>query len=43
MSTLLISAGVFVLLAGILWKMVKDAKAGKHGCDGNCSHCKGCH
>ena len=26
----------------IIWKMIKDKKAGKSSCGGDCAHCRGC-
>jgi hypothetical protein len=38
-------AGVLVLIVGlIIGKMIKDKKAGKHNCGGDCGSCRGhCH
>ena len=42
MGTVIVG-GVLAIIVGLLvWKMVKDKKAGKSSCGGDCAHCKGC-
>ena len=42
MGTVIVG-GVLAIIVGLLvWKMIKDKKAGKSSCGGNCAHCKGC-
>lgn len=44
MGTVIVGAVLLVIVAGIIGKMVKDHKAGKHSCGGDCSRCGGhCH
>lgn len=39
-----IVGGVLLLIVGtVVYRMAKDRKRGKHVCDGDCGHCKGCH
>ncbi len=41
----LIGGALLLAVGAILWKMIKDRRAGKSACacGGDCSHCKGCH
>lgn len=42
MGTVIVG-GVLAIIVGLLvWKMVKDKKAGKSSCGGDCAHCRGC-
>ena len=42
MGTIIVG-GVLAIIVGLLvWKMIKDKKAGKSSCGGDCAHCKGC-
>ena len=42
MGTVIVG-GVLAIIVGLLiWKMIKDKKAGKSSCGGDCAHCKGC-
>lgn len=44
MGTVIVGAGLAVIIALIIGKMIKDKKAGKAACGGDCSHCGGhCH
>lgn len=43
MGTILISLGLLAAIGLILRSMIRDRKAGKSSCGGNCAHCKGCH
>lgn len=43
MSTFLVGLVVALLVGAALWKVIADRKAGKGGCGGDCSKCKGCH
>lgn len=38
-STILISAGLIAVIAGIIIGMVSDKKRGRSCCGGACSHC----
>ena len=40
--TIIISAGVIALVAGLIASLVKDKKAGKSSCGGSCAGCTGC-
>lgn len=44
-GTILICLVLILIVAAIIRSMVKDKKAGKSSCGGNCSHCGGscCH
>ena len=39
LSTFLILLVVVVVVGLIIWGMVKDKRAGKSSCGGDCSHC----
>lgn len=42
MGTVIVG-GVLAIIVGLLvWKMIKDKKAGKSSCGGDCAHCRGC-
>ena len=42
MGTIIVG-GVLAIIVGLLvWKMIKDKKAGKSSCGGDCAHCRGC-
>ena len=44
LSTFLILLVVVAVVGLIIWGMVKDKRAGKSSCGGDCSHCGGvCH
>ena len=46
LSTILISAGLLLVVIAIIRSMVKDKKQGKSSCGANCAHCAmhgGCH
>lgn len=44
MSTLIVGGVLLLILAAIVYSMIRKKKAGKHiVCDGGCGHCKGCH
>lgn len=32
-----------VIVGLIIWKMIKDKKAHKNSCNGDCGSCHGCH
>ncbi len=42
LSTILIAAGLILLVYAVIHKMIKDKKAGKSSCGGDCQHCGGC-
>ena len=44
-GTILICLVLILIVAAIIRSIVKDKKAGKSSCGGNCSHCGGscCH
>ncbi len=39
LSTILISAGLLLVVIAIIRSMVKDKKQGKSSCGANCVHC----
>ncbi len=41
MANLVIGVIVFAAVAGVVWKKVKDARAGKPGCGCGCAGCNG--
>lgn len=41
-GTLLVGAVVLAAVLAIVFKMVKDKKAGKHSCSCGCGGCSGC-
>ena len=43
MTTLIVGGVVALAVAGALSVMIKDKKAGKSSCGGDCSKCRGCH
>ena len=43
MATIIVGAGVALLVGAAVWKMVDDKRKGKSSCGGDCSRCKGCH
>lgn len=43
MGTVVVGAGLLVVVGLIIRSMVKDKKSGKHSCGGDCGNCGGCH
>ena len=45
MATWLVGGVLVIILGAIIWKMIKDKKAGKGNCScgGDCSQCSKCH
>ena len=44
MATFIVSGVLLLIVGAIIRKMVKDKKAGKGCCGGDCGHCSGgCH
>ena len=43
MGTVIVTVILIVIVAAIVFSMVKDKKNGKHTCGGGCGHCGGCH
>ena len=44
MATFVVGGVLLVIVGAIIWKMVKDRKAGKGGCSCGCENCSGkCH
>lgn len=41
-GTMIVGAIVLAVVALIAAKLVKDKRAGKHCCGGDCSDCRGC-
>ena len=39
MGTVIVGSVLAVIVGLLIWKMIKDKKAGKSSCGGNCSHC----
>ena len=42
MGTVIVGGVLAVIVGLLVWKMIKDKKAGKSSCGGDCAHCKGC-
>lgn len=42
MGTVIVGGVLAVIVGLLIWKMVKDKKAGKSSCGGDCAHCRGC-
>ena len=42
MGTVLVGGVLAVIVGLLIWKMIKDKKAGKSSCGGDCAHCRGC-
>ena len=45
MDTVIVAGILAVIVAAVIWTMIKDKKSGKShcSCGGDCSRCKGCH
>lgn len=45
MATWIVGGVVALVVAAIVWKMIRDRRAGKSSCScgGDCSKCHGCH
>lgn len=43
LSTILILLGVIAAVAAVVRVMIRDKKAGRSACGGDCSKCRGCH
>ncbi|MDE6971035.1 MAG: FeoB-associated Cys-rich membrane protein [Eubacterium sp.] len=43
MGTIVVLAGLTVVVSMIIRGMIRDRKQGKSGCGGDCSRCRGCH
>lgn len=41
-GSILVGAGLLALVAFIIANAVRDKRAGKHSCGGDCAHCGGC-
>ena len=42
MGTVIVGGVLAVIVGLLIWKMIKDKKAGKSSCGGYCAHCRGC-
>ena len=42
MGTVIVDGVLAVIVGLLVWKMIKDKKAGKSSCGGDCAHCRGC-
>lgn len=42
MGTVIVGGVLAVIVGLLIWKMIKDKKAGKSSCGGDCAHCRGC-
>ena len=42
MGTVIVGAGLVVIVVAIICGIRKSKKSGKHLCGGDCAHCKGC-
>ena len=43
METWIVGGAVVLLVGAVLWRMIRNRRAGKGGCSGSCDHCSGCH
>lgn len=43
MGTIVVLAGLAVVVGFVIRGMVRDKKQGRSGCGGDCSRCRGCH
>ena len=41
MGTVIVGGVLAVIVGLLIWKMIKDKKAGKSSCGGDCAHCRG--
>ena len=39
MGTVIVGGVLAVIVGLLIWKMIKDKKAGKSSCGGDCAHC----
>lgn len=39
LATIVVGAGVVILVGGIIAKMLKDKREGKNSCSGGCANC----
>lgn len=42
MATWIVGGALALLVGAIVWKMIRDKRAGKGGCSCGCDHCSGC-
>ena len=42
MGTVIVGGVLAVIVGLLIWKLIKDKKAGKSSCGGDCAHCRGC-
>lgn len=42
LGTIVVTAVLVVVVACILFKLIKDKKQGRSSCGGNCAHCSMC-
>ena len=42
MGTIITVSILAVIIGLIIWKMIRDKKAGKRSCGCNCANCSGC-
>ena len=42
MGTVIVGGVLAVIVGLLIWKIIKDKKAGKSSCGGDCAHCRGC-
>ncbi|MGN0327950.1 MAG: FeoB-associated Cys-rich membrane protein [Lachnospira sp.] len=43
MGTFVVGTILVIIVAAIVYGMIKNRKKGKHSCGGDCGHCSGCH
>ena len=43
MATWLVGGSLAVIVGAVVFKMIRDKRAGKGGCSCNCAGCSGCH
>ena len=42
MATVIVGSALALIVAGVIWKMIRDKRSGKSCCSGNCAHCAKC-
>ena len=43
MGNIIVSLILILAVTGIILKLIKDKRAGRSSCGGNCAHCRMCH
>lgn len=43
MATWIVGGVLVLAVAAVIWKLIRDKRSGRGGCNGDCSRCSGCH